>query len=124
VVVNDKYRGTLAYFRVHDELRRAAEYQGLTTYQDIASLMGLPLTGNLMGREVGQILGEISEDEVVRGRPMLSALAVNTEGKPGAGFLPFAQQLGPARPDEAVESVLDRERKEAYRMWSRRAGRT
>ena len=45
-VVSDKYRGTTKYFHVHAELVRAAQYQGRTTYQDIALLMGLPQSGN------------------------------------------------------------------------------
>jgi hypothetical protein len=59
------------------ELVRAAQYRGITTYQDIAVIMGLPIIGSHMGLETGQILGEISEDEVNVGRPMLSAIAVN-----------------------------------------------
>ena len=50
-VVNDKYRGTTKYFHVLAELVRAAQYRGLTTYQDIAILMGLPQSGNHMGRD-------------------------------------------------------------------------
>ena len=68
-VVSDKYRGTTTYFHVLAELVRAAQYRGRTTYQDIALLMGLPQSGNYMGKEVGLILGEISEDEVRAGRP-------------------------------------------------------
>lgn len=63
-IVKAKYRGTTKYFHVMAELVRAAQYRGLTTYQDIAVIMGLPLSGSHMGREVGQVLGEISEDEV------------------------------------------------------------
>ena len=62
-VVSDKYRGTITYVRVLRELVRAAEYRGVTTYQDIALIMRLPQSGSHMGREVGHILGEISEDE-------------------------------------------------------------
>lgn len=47
-----------------------------------------------MGREVGQILGEISEDEMEQGRPLLSAVAVGVSGQPGAGFFALARQLG------------------------------
>ena len=50
-VVNDKYRGTPKYFHVLAELVRAAQYRGLTTYQDIALLMGLPPSGSHMGKE-------------------------------------------------------------------------
>ena len=78
-VVSDKYRGTTKYFHVLAELVRAAQYQGLTTYQDIALLMDLPQSGSHMGKEIGWILGEISEDEVRAGRPMLSSVAVGVK---------------------------------------------
>jgi len=76
-VMKGKYRGTTTYFHVMAELVRAAQYRGLTTYQDIAIIMGLAIRGSYMGSEAGQILGEISEDEVTAGRPMLSAITVN-----------------------------------------------
>ena len=74
--VPDKYRGSKEYLLVYCELIKAARYKGTTTYQAIAEIMGLPLRGSHMGREVGKILGEISEDELNQGRPMLSAIAV------------------------------------------------
>ena len=40
-----KYRGTPNYFRVMAELVHAAEYRGITTYQDLALIMCLPLQG-------------------------------------------------------------------------------
>ena len=102
-VVSDKYRGTTTYFHVLAELGRAAQYRGRTTYQDIALLMGLPQSGNYMGKEVGLILGEISEDEVRAGRPMLSAVAVGVNGKAGSGFFGLARDLG--RLDQNIRRV-------------------
>ena len=55
-VVSDKYRGTADYDLVLGELVRAAQYRGLTTYQDIALLVGLPQYGQHMGKEIGLIL--------------------------------------------------------------------
>src|SRR5437879_3293679 len=90
-IVTNRYRGTTDYTRVLAELVHAAEYRGLTTYQDIAVIMGLPLQGAYMGKEIGHILGEISEDEVKGGRPMLSAVAVSVNGKAGSGFFALAK---------------------------------
>jgi hypothetical protein len=70
-IVQDKYRRTPTYFHVVAELIRATQYRGLTTYQDIAVIMGITVTGSHMGKQTGKILGEISEDEVRAGRPML-----------------------------------------------------
>ena len=91
-VVSDKYRGTAEYVLVLGELVRAAQYRGLTTYQDIAHLVGLPQHGNYMAKEIGLLLGAISEDEADAGRPMLSAVAVNVKGDPGAGFFVLARR--------------------------------
>jgi len=70
----DKYRGSKEYLLVCCELIRAARYKGMTTYQAIAEIMGLPLRGGYMAKEVGQMLGEIAQDEFHHGRPMLTAI--------------------------------------------------
>lgn len=113
------YRGTTTYFRVTAELVSAAEHGGLTTYQDIAIIMGLPLRGSYMGAQVGQVLGEISEDEIKAGRPMLSALAVGTTGKPGPGFITWAQTLGRVPTGESTQAFWNNEREAVYQAWKR-----
>jgi hypothetical protein len=117
--VKDKYRGTTKYFHALAELVRAAQYRGLTTYQDIAVIMGLPQSGNHMGKEVGWLLGEISEDEVNAGRPMLSSVTVGANGKAGPGFFGLARELGrlPVNGDES--EFWERERAAAYDAWRR-----
>jgi hypothetical protein len=99
-VVKNKYRGTKVYSKVYPELITAARYRGTVTYQEIAMMMGLPLTSGRLAGETGQILGEISEDEVANGRPMLSALAVGVNSHPGGGFFSLAKQLGNLKPNE------------------------
>ena len=119
-VVTSKYRGTPNYIRVLAELVHAAEYRGTTTYQDIAVIMGLPLQGSHMGKEIGHVLGEISEDEMNAGRPMLSAAAVGVSGKPGPGFYALAKEFGRfnGSPDEE-ESYWRRELQALYETWRR-----
>lgn len=117
--VRDKYRGTTKYFHVMAELVRAAQYRGLTTYQDIALIMGLPLRGSHMGREVGHILGEISEDEVAAGRPMLSAVAVGVDGKAGSGFFVLAKDLDRFTANQSEATFWEQERKSVYMSWKR-----
>ena len=116
---NKHYRGTTAYARVFAELRLAAEYRGVTTYQDLAAIMGLPQRGAYMGAETGHILGAISEDEVNAGRPMLSAVAVSIKGMPGPGFFDWARTLGrlPAGADE--RAFWEKERDAVYEAWKR-----
>ena len=88
------YRGTKEFGLIYIELITAARYRGTVTYQEIAQIMGLPLSGNHMSREVGWILGEISAYELENGRPMLSAIAVGVNGKPGQGYFEWARKLG------------------------------
>jgi hypothetical protein len=118
-IVKDKYRRTTTYARVLAELVRAAEYRGVTTYQDIAVIMGLPLKGSHMAAEVGHILGEVSEDEVRAGRPMLSAVVVNIGGKPGPGFFALAKDLERIPSGEDAGDVWNRELEAAYKAWRR-----
>ncbi len=117
--VKDKYRGRTVYFHVMAELVRAAQYRGTTTYQDIAVIMGLPTSGSYMGRETGYILGEISEDEVIAGRPMLSSVAVSVNGKPGPGFFELGRDLGLMKLGEDKIEFWEWQRDAAYRAWKR-----
>jgi hypothetical protein len=117
--VKDKYRGTPVYFHVMAELVRAAQYRGLTTYQDIAVIMGLPSSGSHMGRETGYVLGEISEDEVVAGRHMLSSVAVGVNGKPGPGFFGLARDLALLGPGEDETGFWQQQRDAVYKDWKR-----
>jgi alkylated DNA nucleotide flippase Atl1 len=84
-VVKDRYRGTTTYVRVLRELVRTAEQGDTTGFGDFAVLMGVGPVGASTGREVSQVLAEISEDEVNRGRPMLGAVVVGSKGQPSAG---------------------------------------
>jgi hypothetical protein len=107
------------YFQVMAELVRAAQYRGLTTYQDVAVIMGLPIKGAYMGAEVGHILGEISEDEVRSGRPMLSAIVVGVAGKPGPGFCVWAKELGRFSEGQDETAFWGSEREAVYEAWRR-----
>jgi len=120
-VVSDKYRSSKEYFLVYCELIKAARYRGVTTYQAIAQLMGLRLTGQRMGAEMRYILGEISEDEIKHGRPMLSAIAVGVNGRPGGGFYNLSRRLGRLNEDsaEAERRFWEEEKAAVYTAWQR-----
>jgi len=116
-----KYKETVLYFRIYAELINAAQYQGLITYQDMAVIMGLKPKGSYMGKETGQILGEISLNEHQQARPMLSALAVGVSGVPGGGFYSFAKDLG-YEFENTRESKLEfwrNQRKLLYDIWKK-----
>ena len=93
-VVEKKYTGTKAFYRAYSLLIAAAGYRGTIEYMTVARVMGITQTGNYMSKEVGQLCGELSYNEVNHGRPMLSAVVVRTDGKPGEGFFIFAKQIG------------------------------
>jgi len=120
-VVSDKYRGSKEYLLVCCELAKAARCRGTTTYQAIAQILGLPLTGDYMGREIGKVLGEIAEDEVSHGRPMLTAVAVGVSGLPGPGLFNLARALGRLQEDskEAEARFWEEEKEAVYATWQR-----
>jgi hypothetical protein len=120
--VADKYRSSGQYFIIFNELVAAARHRGTATYQELADLIGLPVTGAYMGSEVGQVLAEISEDECGRNRPMLSAVAVSTNGKPGSGFYELARKLGKLEGGEPEDRFWEAEKQKVYERWQRKFG--
>lgn len=117
-----EYKGSKAYLLAYCELITAARYKGVTTYQKLATIMGLPDQGNLMGFEVGRLLGEIVDEEVKAGRPMLSAVVVNTRGKASEGFFSLARELGlfSGSTNEEKSAFLEKQKQAAYRAWEDR----
>jgi hypothetical protein len=115
-IVPNRYRGKKEYSLVYAEMITAAKYRGTVTYQEIAKIMSLPLQGSHMGKEIGWILGEISEDEVTNGRPMLSAIAVNVKFEPGPGFFTLARDLNKLQ-DEDEDAFWNKERQLVYEKW-------
>jgi hypothetical protein len=111
------YHGTKEYAFIYTELITAAKYRGTITYQEIAKIVGLPMSGSHMGSEIGKILGQISEDEVGNGRPMLSAIAVNVQGVPGPGFYELAKQLGRLKENSDVDIFWQAEYQAVYETW-------
>src|SRR5690606_14264807 len=99
--------------------------RGLVTYQELADLVGLPLQGSHMGRELGMYLGTISENEVKHQRPMLSAITVNVEGSPGPGFYGLAKEYGLLTDDsrEGQQRFWEAENARVYETWRRKLHR-
>ena len=92
-IVPDKYRGTQTYSLVYCRLIDAARKKEGVSYEEISEIMDLE-TGADISTDIGHLLGEINEDEYNRGRPMLSAVAVEPTTKmPGEGFFRFAKKL-------------------------------
>lgn len=119
--MSDKYRGTKEYALIYSELIQAARHRGTATYQELAELVGLPLRGSHMGSELGGYLGAISEDEAHAGRPMLSAIAVTVDGKPGGGFFGLAKDIGRLTSEHPADrdAFWESEKKAVYKAWQR-----
>jgi hypothetical protein len=117
-LLTSKYRGTSKYNEVRRELTYRARNRELMTYEEVATLIGIPVAqGSLMSTETGAVCGEISEDEVDAGRPMLSALAVGVSGIPGEGFFKFARRLGRFPANLTERQFWERERDAVYAAW-------
>jgi hypothetical protein len=97
---------TVDYHLVYGELIRAARNRGTVTYQELTQVVGLPLSGNWMGKRLGDILGTVLHNEVNQRRPMLSALAIKTMGKRSIRF----KTLASASKRSVYHKVQDAER--------------
>lgn len=119
-VCGNKYGGTREILLVYLKLITAAQYRGTIFYQQVAKILGIDQTGHHMAREVGQVLGEISEAEHTAGRPMLSSLAIASKGYPSKGFFTLARRLGKYSGSTPEEERLfwDQERKRVYETWA------
>ena len=118
-IVPDKYRGTQTYSLVYCKLLSAARKKESVSYEEIGQIMGLKAQVD-MATEIGQLLGEINEDEYNNGRPMLSAVAVEpTTRMPGEGFFQFAKELRKldGETDEDKREFWRDEIQRVYGMW-------
>ena len=110
---------TVEYHLIYTELIRAARHRGTVTYQELAHVVGLPLTGNYMGKRIGNLLGAVSQNEVNLNRPMLSAVAVTANGYAGGGFFTLARETGMLNSDnpEDEQAFWEKQRNECYGIW-------
>lgn len=118
-VYKKNFKDSKEYLLVYCELIKAAQTRRTLGYQDIATIMGLPMTGNWMARQTGQMLGEISQNENDQRRPMLSALVIRTDGSPGDGFFNLARDLGKLTSDarEDEKQFWNFEVESVFRTW-------
>ncbi len=112
-----KWYQSKEFYIAYSIMINAAQHQGFATYQEIAQAVGLPTAGSYMGGAIGGLIGSISENEVRLGRPMLSALVIGVNGKPGDGFIPWAQKLGLYKDGDDEGSFWKNECKKIYEEW-------
>jgi len=109
---------TKEYFVTYSIMIKAAQHQGLATYQEIAQANGFPVSGSYMGKVVGELVGLVSKNELEQGRPMMSAIVVSVSGRPGDGFFDWARELGQLSENEDKESFWIAECKRIYKEWA------
>ena len=114
---SSRYEGDKEYYRVYSLLIQAAHFRGKVQYMQVAKILHITQPGNYMGREVGQVLGEISRNEVEHGRPMLSAIVIGTNGVPGEGFQKFASGIGRWNGEGNWKDFWQTELEEVYNTW-------
>jgi len=80
---------------IYNELISVATNGEKVTYGKLAPLVSLDLNKAQDRGEIGNMLGEISRTEFSAGRPLLSAIVVNSgTGSPSKGFFTLAKELG------------------------------
>lgn len=114
-----QYRGTQKFLLVYSALVQAARERKLVYHGEVANMLDVATNDHQMSRQVGQVLGEISEEESRRGRPMLSAIAVAESGDPGDGFFALARRLGRLLDNDPSAHItfLRSEQRAVYRAW-------
>lgn len=82
--------------RLYQHLVTLAGERRLTTYSDIAPLLGLSMDNEIDRERISEILGEILRHEIAQGRPLLTAIVVHrgTDNNPGEGFFSTAREFG------------------------------
>jgi hypothetical protein len=114
---SSKYKGSKEYFRVYSLLIQAAHFRGTVQYMQVSKILHIKKRGNHMSREVGQILGEISRNEVNYDRPMLSSVAIGTNGFPSRGFQECARELNAWNGQGDWKVFWQSERDKVYKVW-------
>lgn len=107
--------------RVYAALLTAACERKTLTYKNVGQLMGLKVKGHQLGKQTGDLLIVISEQEHEQGRPLLSALVVRqSDGQAGGGFFALARRLGQLEGEDAASERVfwESEVQAVYQTWA------
>jgi len=103
---------------IYDRLRRVARSRSVTTYQEIAVLVGRSVVNAYDRNWLNGKLDAISTFEVERGHPMLSVVAVNARHLiPGPGFFALAERMGRLHRGEHQIVFFARELMNVHYYW-------
>ena len=104
---------------VYERLVKAARAREFVHYGELAKMLGIDMDNPHFGALVGKVLGQISEDEVAAGRPMISAIVVSKDDMlPGRGFFNLGQELHRVERGEDEIGFAIRQIKHVHDYWS------
>ncbi len=113
--------GTMEHQAVYERLVQAARVREFVHYGELAKMLGIDMDNPHFGAQVGKVLGQISEDEVAAGRPMISAIVVSRDTMlPGHGFFTLGQQLRQTDPGEDDMAFAIRQIRRVHDFWGHR----
>jgi hypothetical protein len=110
--------------KVREKLIEIAKNRDIIFYSDlnIACHLGINLEGDAGGKEIGKILGDISEYELKNKRPPISVLVGLKNTKPftpSDGFFNLMDELKIRKPKEKNEFLKIRLMNLCYDYWSK-----
>lgn len=108
---------------VYQTLKERARRKDWIGYEELnqACHLGLELGTDQGRNRIGEYVGAVSEFEVDKYRPMLSAVVVHKQSprQPGPGFYKWADELGQRRPGESDKALWFRLLNDCHAYWSR-----
>ena len=106
---------------VYERLVQAARAGEFVHYSELAKMLNIDMDNPYFGAQVGKVLGQISEDEIAAGRPMISAIVVSKDTMlPGHGFFNLGQELHQIDPGEDEIGFAVRQMRKVHEYWRTR----
>jgi len=117
-MINEK-----VYKKLIEVAKRQGKYEkGIITYSDLNydCQLGIVFEGDAGGKEIGKILGEISEIEFKNKRPLISVVVIRKNLKPlmaSHGFFNLAEELGLKSTNEDNQLFFAKELGRVHDYW-------
>lgn len=110
---------------VYEKLKKVARAKALITYSDLNEQCKLGLDFNNINdrNKIADMLGTISEIEVLHENPMLSVVVVKKNSlprTPSDGFFRYADKLKVRLPGESDRSLYYRQLRKCYECWGKK----
>jgi hypothetical protein len=107
---------------LYEYLRSAARRGQTITYTRAGEVVGLSMRSPYHRKLLGQLLGRISEEETLHGRPMLSSIVVHKDSRSmGQGFYQLGEELRRKSVGEDPSAFASRELLRTFEYWTKAA---